>query len=65
LCRYLQYQNIEWRPELRGPLLRPQNVIKRLEFARLMVDKSDEFIKSIFWTDEFTIQSWSNGKITF
>jgi hypothetical protein len=65
LCRYLQYQNIEIRPELRGPLLRPQNVIKRLEFACLMVDKSDEIIKSIFWTDEFTIQSWPNGEITF
>jgi hypothetical protein len=30
-----------------------------------MVDKSDEFIKSIFWTDEFTVQSWPNGEIVF
>jgi hypothetical protein len=54
LCWYLQYKKNERRPALRGPLLRPQNVITRLKFARLMVDKSDEFIKSIFWTDDFT-----------
>jgi hypothetical protein len=30
-----------------------------------MVDKSDDFIKSIFWTDEFTVQSWQNGEFTY
>ena len=30
-----------------------------------MITKSDEFIQSIFWTDEFTVQSWPNGEYVF
>ena len=65
LCRYLKDNNFTRIAASRGPLIRPVNIAKRLAFALEMVDKSDEFIQSIFWTDEFTIQSWPNGEYVF
>jgi transposase len=65
LCRFLKNNNIERIAASSGPLIRPINIAKRLAFALEMVEKSDEFIQSIFWTDEFTVQSWPNGEYVF
>jgi transposase len=65
LSRYLKHIGFERRAGAFGPLLRDVNRVKRLEFCRRMIVKDDEYLNSIFWTDEFTVQTWPNGEILF
>ena len=65
LCQYLKRVNIERRAALSGPILREANRVKRLAFAQDMLTKSDDYLNSIFWTDEFTVQTWPNGEVLF
>ena len=65
LSRYLKKIGYENRAAKPGILLRDQNKQKRLEFCREMLQKDDAYYKRIFWTDEFTIQTWPNGEVLF
>ena len=65
LSRFLAHNNYEKRAAAPAPILRETNRINRLDFCRQMLAKDDDYLRSIFWTDEFTVQTWPNDEILF
>jgi len=49
----------------RSILISDVNKQKRVAFARLMLSKSDEYLKSIVFSDETVVKAYPNGEITY
>ena len=65
LHRHLKHYGMERTIAKRQILLSEANRMKRLAFAKELIQWSDEKLQSIFWTDETKVQAWPNGEIVF
>jgi hypothetical protein len=65
LHRHLKHYGMERSIAKRQILLSEANRLKRLAFAKELIQWSDDKLNSIFWTDETKVQSWPNGEIVF
>jgi len=63
--RHLKHYGMERSIAKRQILLSEANRLKRLAFAKELIQWSDDKLNSIFWTDETKVQSWPNGEIVF
>ncbi len=62
---HLKHYGMERSIAKRQILLSEANRLKRLAFAKELIQWSDDTLNSIFWTDETKAQSWPNGEIVF
>lgn len=62
VCRFLQVNGYIIRVLKRKTMLRPQNVQKRLEWAKKHVNKDASYWDRIIWSDETTIQAIPSKK---
>jgi transposase len=65
LNRYLNRNGLGRVKAKRNILLRDVNKIKRVEFCRDMLRKSDEELKRILWSDETMVKAFPNGEVVF
>jgi transposase len=65
LHRYLKHYGLDRKIAKRQVVLSEANRRKRLEFAKKLVEWSDEKLASILWSDETKVQAWPNGEIVF
>jgi hypothetical protein len=65
LAKYLNANGLERTKAKRNILLRDVNRAKRIEFCKIMLEKTDEDIKRILWTDETMVKAYPNGEAVF
>ena len=65
ICRYLKYAKLYRSPAKRKILLSEANRVKRLNFSKLMLQKDDDYLSRIMWTDETKVQAYPNGECVF
>jgi hypothetical protein len=63
--RYLKYAKLERTLAKREILLSEANRVKRLNFCKLMLQKDDDYLSRIMWTDETKVQAYPNGECVF
>lgn len=64
LSNYFKRYNIIKKKERQGPVISARNRLKRVEFAKLMLNKPDEYLQNIMWSDETIVKAYPNGEIT-
>jgi hypothetical protein len=64
VSNYFKYRGIKHKKAKKRLLIRPINRAKRVAFAKEILLKPDEYIKSICWSDETTVKPYPNGEIT-
>jgi DDE superfamily endonuclease/Transposase len=65
LHRYLKHAGIHRTAAKHKIVLSEANRIKRLEFAREMVLKDDDYLSRIMWSDETKVQAFPNSEAVF
>jgi transposase len=65
LCRYLKRYGLERQVAEYQVIISDTNKRKRLDFAREMLQKDDDYLSRIMWTDETKVQVAPNGEIVF
>lgn len=63
--RYLKQTNLSRTLAKRKILLSEANRVKRLNFCKLMLQKDDDYLSRIMWTDETKVQAYPNGECVF
>jgi hypothetical protein len=63
--RYLKHANLDRTLAKRKILLSDANRVKRLNFCKLMMEKDDDYLSRIMWTDETKVQAYPNGECVF
>jgi len=61
--RYTKRMGADLKEAKKVIILSEQNKVKRLEFAKRMITKSDAYFKRIMWTDETKVQGFPNGEM--
>lgn len=62
---YLKYAKLERTLAKRKILLSEANRVKRLDFCKVMIEKDDDYLSRIMWTDETKVQAYPNGELVF
>jgi transposase len=65
LCRFLTKRGLTRTRAKRNILLKDVNRAKRIEFAKKMLQKSDEELKLIMFTDETMVKAYPNGEVVY
>jgi len=65
LSRYLNTNNLQRTKAKRNILLRDVSRVKRLAFAKMMLEKTEEERRSILWSDETMVKAYPNGEAVF
>jgi hypothetical protein len=65
LCRFLTRRGLPRALAKRNILLKDVNRAKRIEFAKRMLQKSDEELKLIMFTDETMVKAYPNGEVIY
>ncbi|MEY4861805.1 MAG: hypothetical protein RL059_1509 [Bacteroidota bacterium] len=65
LNKWMNANNLTRKAAKRSILISDVNKQKRVAFARLMLSKSDEYLKSIVFSDETVVKAYPNGEITY
>jgi transposase len=65
LCNYLNSNDLDRTKAKRNILLRQVNIAKRITFCTQMMQRSDEELKRILWTDETMVKAFPNGETIF
>jgi hypothetical protein len=65
LCRFLTRRGLPRTLAKRNILLKDVNRAKRIEFAKRMLQKSDEVLKLIMFTDETMVKAYPNGEVVY
>jgi transposase len=63
--RYLKHVNLTRTLAKRKILLSEANRVKRFDFCKLMLQKDDDYLSRIMWTDETKVQAYPNGECVF
>ena len=62
---YLKHAKLDRTLAKRKILLSEANRVKRLNFCKLMLQKDDDYVSRIMWTDETKVQAYPNGECVF
>ena len=65
VCNYLKHANLNRTLAKRKILLSVANRIKRLNFANEILQKDDDYLSRIMWSDETKVQAYPNGECVF
>ena len=63
--RFLKKSNFKLIKLLKKPLISPNNIEKRINFAKEFSQKNPEFWKYVIWSDETMVRSFSNSNDIF
>ena len=65
LSRYLNKHALKRTRAKRSILIRPANRIKRVAFATEMLQRTEEQLRNILWSDETMVKAYPNGEAVF
>ena len=65
ICNYLKHAKLDRTLAKRKILLSEANRVKRLNFCKLLLQKDDDYLSRIMWTDETKVQAYPNGECVF
>ena len=65
LNKWLNQNNLSRKAGKRSILITYENKQKRMDFARLMLSKDDDYLRSIVFSDETMVKAYPNGEITY
>ena len=65
LNKWMRRNNLQRRAAKRSILISDANKLKRVDFAMLMLNKDDEYLRSIVFSDETMVKAYPNSEIVY